>query len=136
MTDNLYRLTDARAAAKVVEHILNDVPHDGRFEVEVRKYRKRRSPEANRYYFGVCVQTMGRELGYRVDEMHDVLLMGYFGTEEKEFRGKRYLFPKRRTTAPDTVSSVEFQGLIQYAQQVASEMGITLPDQEGAACST
>lgn len=129
MTGNLYRLTDDRAAAKVVERILNDVPHDGRFEVVVREYRKRRSTEANRYYFGVCVQTLGHILGYRVDEMHDVLLMGYFGTETKEFRGKTYQFPKRRTTSPETISSLEFQGLIQYAQQVAAEMGIALPDQ-------
>ena len=102
----------------------------GKLTIKAETYRKKRTSEANRYYFGVCVQVMAKELGYRVDEMHDVLLMGYFGTEEREFRGKKYLFPKRRTTSPDIISSFEFQGLVQYAQQIAAELNISLPDQE------
>ena len=55
MTDNLYRLTDARAAAKVVEHILNDVPHDGRFMVEIKEAVKLRTlPQNARYWAGLA----------------------------------------------------------------------------------
>jgi hypothetical protein len=51
VTDNLYRLTDDRAAAKVVERILNDVPHDGRFMVEIREAVKLRTlPQNCRYW--------------------------------------------------------------------------------------
>ncbi len=51
MTDNLFRLTDQRAAAKCVERILNDVPHDGRFMVEIKEaIRTRTLPQNSRYW--------------------------------------------------------------------------------------
>ena len=46
-----YRLTDPRAAAKCAEHILNDVPHDGRCLVEIRQaLRPRTLPQNSRYW--------------------------------------------------------------------------------------
>jgi hypothetical protein len=54
MTDNLYRLTDDRAAARCVERILNDVPHDGRFMVEIKEaVRVRTLPQNARYWAGL-----------------------------------------------------------------------------------
>lgn len=98
--------------------------------VTVQKYRKKRSLGANAYYFSCVVTPLAEHCGYTVDEMHDILLRGYYGTETKEFRGLQVHVPRRRTTTPETADTIDFMGLTQHGQQIAAEIGVRLPDQE------
>ncbi len=98
------------------------------WEVEVREYRKRRSPSANAFYWKCVVEPLAKYCGYTKNEMHDEILGGYFGWETKEFRGHKREVPRRRTTEPETLETMPFADLIAYGQQIAAEMGVRLPD--------
>lgn len=50
-----------------------------RVTVEVEAYRKSRSAQQNRYYFGVVVAILGEEFGYTRDEMHAALCHRFLG---------------------------------------------------------
>jgi len=100
-----------------------------RLDVLVKQWRKKRSPDANRYYFGVVVRTLAQHCGYTEAEMHDEILGAYVGWETREVRGHVREFPRRRTTSPETMDTVDFQGLIMTGQQIAAELNVTLPDQ-------
>lgn len=76
-----------------------------RIVVTVEPYQKRRSADANSFYWK-CV------VGPLSDQGH---------TRE---------YPRRTTTTPEVMGTMDFQGLIQAGQKVAAELGIVLPDQE------
>ena len=46
---------------------------DMKVEVTVRKWRRHRSLEQNRYYWGVIIDMLGNHFGYEPDEMHEAL---------------------------------------------------------------
>ena len=98
--------------------------------VTIQKYRKKRSLNANAYYWSVCVPALADHLGYRLQDMHTAILGEYVGWEQRYFRGNLLHVPRRTSTTPDTMDTMDFQGLIQTAQQIAAEEGIILPDQE------
>lgn len=100
-----------------------------RLEVRVRPWRKKRSIDANRYYFGVIVRTLAEHCGYTEAEMHDEILGAYVGWETREVNGHKREFPRRRSTTPETMGSLDFSGLITTGQRIAAELGIVLPDQ-------
>jgi len=103
---------------------------ESKITVTVKPYRKRRSLQANAYYWSVCIPPLAEHFGYRPDEQHMVLLGTYTGWEARTFRGQTVYVPRRTTTTPETMTSIDFQGLIQTAQQIAAEEGIILRDQE------
>jgi|GEM_PF-4039082 len=112
-----------------LEFILGLRDKGARCDVRVKPWRKKRSNEANRYYFGVVVRTLAQHCGYTEAEMHDEILGAYVGWETREVRGHVREFPRRRTTSPETMDTVDFQGLIMTGQQIAAELNVTLPDQ-------
>ena len=101
-----------------------------RLIVTIEKYRKKRSLDANRYYWSCVVEPLAEHIGYTRDEMHDELLGSYYGWETREVRGHQRDFPRRRTTSPEIADTMDFMGLIQTGQQIAAELGVILPDQE------
>ena len=98
-------------------------------EVTVKPFHKKRSTEANSFYWGCVVTPLAEHCGYSREEMHTELLGIYYGWESREFRGHKRDFPRRTTTTPETTHSLDFQGLIQTGQQIAAEMGVRLPDE-------
>ena len=112
-----------------LDYLLN-LRDKGKLTVTIHKYRKKRSLTANAYYWSVCVPTLAEHYGYRTDEMHTVLLGTYTGWEQRIFRGHAIYMPRRTSTTPEVMDTMDFQGLIQTAQQIAAEEGLILPDQE------
>jgi hypothetical protein len=102
----------------------------GKYRVTVEKYRKKRSLDANRYYWSCVVTPLAEHTGFTREEMHEELLGSYYGWETKSIRGHQRDFPRRRSTSPETADTMDFMGLIQTGQQIAAELGIILPDQE------
>ena len=100
-----------------------------RLTVTVQTYRKKRSLSANAYYWSVCIPTLAEHFGYRPEEMHTVLLGTYVGWDERKFRDQTLFVPHRTSTSPEIMDTMDFQGLIQTAQQIAAEEGLILIDQ-------
>ena len=55
----------------ILDGILKDPVPDGRYSI--KKYRRVRSEQQNRYYWGFLVKPMLRKTGYSKEEMHNVL---------------------------------------------------------------
>ncbi len=104
-----------------------------RLTVTVQKYAKKRSTDANRYYWGVVVNTLAEATGYTPAEMHDEILGAYAGWEARNINGHVREFPRRRSTYPEVMETMDFQSLIQTGQGIAAQLGVVLPDQEVAA---
>jgi hypothetical protein len=77
------RLTDDRAAARCAERILNDVPHDGHFVVEIREAVKLRTlPQNARYWatldeelrqLSACIAEISAHTGYTPLEVRRIV---------------------------------------------------------------
>lgn len=104
-----------------------------RLTVEVKKYAKKRSIPANRYYWGVVVNTLAEATGYTPAEMHDEILGAHFGWETRMVNGHAREFPRQRSTYPEVMETMDFQSLIQTGQRIAAQLEVALPDEEQAA---
>ena len=83
---------------------------------------KDRSHQQNRYYWGVIVDIVGKELGYSPDETHEAFKIKFL----LDRRGK---IPTIRSTA--TLTTKEFEEYLENIKMWASEfLGIVLPDPE------
>jgi hypothetical protein len=67
-------------------------------QVEVARFQKKRTPEANAYLWGVCYAVMSSESGYEREEIHHAMCCKYFGTKVIEVMGERFERPLRTTT--------------------------------------
>jgi hypothetical protein len=101
-----------------------------RLTVQVKKYSKKRSLESNAFYWACVVTPLAEFTGYSVSELHEEILGNYTGWETRTFRGHTREYPKRRSTSPEKMDTMDFQGLIQTGQKIAAELGCVLPDQE------
>lgn len=70
-----------------------------RVMVEVEPYRKSRSAQQSRYYFGVVVAILGEELGYTRDEMHAALSHQFLGSVDEQTGMMRIRSTKDLSTA-------------------------------------
>ena len=111
-----------------LDYLLN-LRGKGKLTVTIQKYRKKRSLPANAFYWGCVVTPLAEHTGYTEGEMHDEILGAYVGWETRTIRGHTREYPRRRSTSPDTMETMDFQALIQTGQRIAADMGFTLPDQ-------
>ena len=112
-----------------LDYLLN-LRGKGKLTVTIQKYRKKRSQDANAYYWACVVQPLAEHTGYTPNEMHDELLGTYYGWEQRTIKGHTREYPRRRSTTPQVADTLDFMGLIQTGQAVAAELGVRLPDQE------
>lgn len=97
------------------------------WSVEIKPYRKARTNDQIRYYWGVIVTLLADETGATKDEMHEFLMMEYFGFEEYEIFGKRKLRPVRTLSSPDLLPRSEMSNLFDYCIYFAAQQGILIP---------
>ena len=112
---------------------LAELPTTERYEVVVKKYQKRRSVQANSYWWAAIVTPLAEHCGYTPEEMHRELCGSYFGWETKEFRGRKFMVPRRTTTTPTTLGTMEFSDLIHHGHSVAAELGVSVEQWNQAA---
>ncbi len=95
-----------------------------RVDVIIRKYRKNRTENANRYLWGVVYKLIADELGYSTDEIH-ALLKGMFLKKAVFIKQKRY--DVIRSTA--NLTTDEFSEYIESCKRFASqELSVMIPD--------
>ena len=90
-------------------------------EVLVRIQRKRRSLEANRYYWGIVIALLAEEFGYDKEEMHDVLAMKFLRIEDCPVTGS----PRRKHT-PEC-DTAEFAEYVDACIRLGAEHGVYVP---------
>ena len=98
--------------------------------VTVKPYRKRRSVDANSYYRVCVVRPLAEFTGFTEAEMHDEILGAYVGWEKRTVNGHIREYPRRRSTSPETMDTMDFAGLIQTGKGIADNLGVVLPEQE------
>lgn len=109
------------------------LPKDRRYTVTIEPYKKPRSVDANAFWWACVVTPLAEACGYTPQEMHTELCGSFFGWKEVEFRGHKRAVPRRTTTTPDVLGTMEFADLIHHGQSIAAEMGVQLPNEEAAA---
>lgn len=92
-------------------------------EIILRKRKKQRSDQQNRYYFGVCVKILADHFGYTVEEMHEALKWKFLKVQSDPDH------PIETVKSTASLSTVEFMELIAQIQiWAATEFSIVIPD--------
>ena len=87
-------------------------------------FRSNRSLEQNKYYFGVVIKILSDELGYELDEMHELLKI-LFNHELKYLKDVEYAIPKS-TAGLTTIEFMEY--LERIKRWAVQEFQIVIPD--------
>lgn len=91
-----------------------------RVEVVVRKIKAKRSENQSRYYWGVVLELLSKELGYDQDEMHEILKYKFL---QSHAMGMPYV---KSTTK---LSTGEFEDYLSKIKRWAAEfLHIVIPD--------
>lgn len=93
-----------------------------RVEVTVRRPVLKRTTPQNKYYFGVVVQTIAFEWGWRKQELHDALRAEFLVEDGDK--------PVKRIRSTTELSIEEFSEYIEQIKQMAAESGIYVPDSD------
>jgi hypothetical protein len=91
----------------------------GEIELIVRKWKKKRTDNQNRYYWGVVIPILCESLGYSDEEMHEALKWQFLRNTTRE----------KLPTVKSTVglSTIEFKNYIEKIVAWAAEQGIIIP---------
>lgn len=93
-----------------------------RVVVTVKRYRKDRTLQQNRYYWAVPVTILADHFGYTKDEMHDALRMMFLKKPEAKIPTVRSSTDLNTTEFTDYLESIW--------RWAATEYGINIPDPE------
>ena len=91
----------------------------GEIELIVRKWKKRRSSNQNRYYWGAIIPILCESFGYFDEEMHEALKWKFLRNVKRE------QLPTVRSTA--NLSTIEFKNYIDKITIWSLEQGIIIP---------
>ena len=95
----------------------------------IKPFRKNRSDNQNRYYWGVVIKILSDEIGFEPEEMHEVLKQKFL-TQETLRIGKEDFIVVKPT---HNMNTTEFEEYLSKIRQLASiEWGyyVKLPNEE------
>lgn len=92
-----------------------------RISVDLAAWRKSRSAQQNRYFFGVVIAILGEHLGYYKDEMSAALAHKFLGSVDE----RTGLMRIRGTSDLSTVEFEEFMARVR--QWAGEELGVFIP---------
>lgn len=93
-----------------------------RVTIEVKKFRKNRTDQQNRFWWGVVINILSKHTGYEPEEMHDAIKIKFLPVE------KMGLISGRSTARLNTA---EFNDLIERVQRwAAQDLQVYIPDPE------
>jgi hypothetical protein len=100
---------------------------DGEYELIIRKPKKGRSSNQNRYYFGVVLRLLSDHTGYSVDDLHETM-KSMFNPLRLEFntkKGTEAIRASKSTTELTTVKMEEY--LSQIREWASQSLGVFIP---------
>ncbi len=92
---------------------------DNEVEVIIRKHRKTRSGEQNRYHHGCVIPLLAEHCGYEMEEMKDALKFKFLRTHDDG-----NLPTVRRTR---DLTTAEMTNFIEQCRRLGAEMGCVIP---------
>lgn len=102
---------------------------DGEVAVRVEKRRATRSPQANRYYWGVVVEAFSMRTGYDADEMHAILKAKFLPKRVAITDGNGEIQGDFVIGGSTTKLNVnDFYEYVERVRQWAAELGFDIPD--------
>lgn len=114
-----------RTICNIVD-VLEDLPADQGFRLEIHEHKSTRSLKQNAYLWGVVYPAIAQHLqGWESADIHEYCLGEYFGWETISGLGKKRLRPLRRSSK---LSKLEFMNYIEFIQRRMAEHGIVIPD--------
>lgn len=81
----------------------------------IKPFKKSRSDNQNRYYWGVVIKLISEELGYFAEEMHEILKQKFL--DQKEFKFGKDQFIVTKSTSE--LSTKEFEDYLENIRQFA-----------------
>jgi len=95
--------------------------------VSIKKRRRDRSSNQNRWYWGVILPLISAETGHTENELHEILKRMFLPPRIIEFRGKTF-------KVPGSTQSLSVQEFTEYVERVrayaATELNLNIPDPE------
>jgi hypothetical protein len=100
--------------------------HDWPYELIIRSIRKKRTDKQNRYYWGVVIDYIARQMGESdKDEVHKTLAMHFLGYEEQTYGGVSF----QSTRSTTSLSTEEMTEYIETVRRWAAEfLALNIPD--------
>lgn len=96
--------------------------------LEIKEIQSQRSLNQNNYYWGVVVQMLADELGYDIDEMHEVLKFRFL-QKEMEFKVKEKVEVLKGTMSTTELNTKEFEKyLLNIRTWASSYIGLIIPE--------
>jgi len=118
----ILRPENRAALIPVIEQYLHNLNCDKPMVVEVKEYKRNRSVEQNSRLWSIY-KIIGDELGYTVEEIHDLMRTMFLGRVVKEIAGQT-VESLPSTTKLKVGEMCEYQEAI---ERWAGSMGIRLP---------
>jgi hypothetical protein len=104
------------------------------WRIDIKRYRKRRSNDANEYLWSGVYPPMVRELGFTAEEWHEEMLIRYFGKVEHTTPGGRINVTPIRTTTTnengdrDVLPGKDFWDFVEFIRRQASLAGVYIEE--------
>ena len=107
---------------------LLNLKHDWLYEQIIRSIRKKRTDKQNRYYWGVVIDYIARQMGESDrEEVHKSLARNFLGFEEQSYGGVSF----EKVPSTTSLSTEEFTEYIEIVRRWAAEfLYINIPDPE------
>jgi len=90
-------------------------------ELTLRRYRRQRTPNQNRYLHAVVIPVLAEHCGYDAEEMKTALKLRFLRDGDGELKG----LPRVRSTAD--LTTAEMTEFIDNIRRLATEMGCSIP---------
>lgn len=124
-SDNQFKFKMFQFFEQITDQFVDDLLLD----VTVETHKKTRTNLQNRYYWGIVIRDIAKELGYDADTVHDYMKKMFLGYEEFDMPDGNTHHQLRSTTDATTIS---FEDFVAKIRQWASEflnMYIPLPNE-------
>ncbi len=96
-------------------------------QIEIRDYKKPRTLDQNRYYWGVVLKTIADDVGEDVESLHEYFAEKYLLQEVREIFGNDVKIRKSTTK----LSTKEFNEYIEKIRAEMAQFGFIIPDPDG-----
>ena len=118
----IYLLSNQKNKQDAINYILS-LPDDGKHEVVVQEYKKKRSLAQNRLYWS-WLPFLAKHFGYSDDEMHEELKYAFIG--EEAWTNRKGVV-RSRPLSTTTLKTKEMAEYLTKIEVLADSNDITLP---------
>jgi hypothetical protein len=114
-----------REHKKLACNLINTLPPDRTYVVEIKQYRAKRTLEQNSFLWAVPIRMISEYTGMEAEDVKDYLMSRAFGTKEIEIAGTVITKPRLGTS---DLNTEQFNWFLEWIESwAAQELGIIVP---------